>query len=122
MFKLIFAECYNFSMDGEQFQVLPEQPTPQRARRKLVVALAIVIVVVVAVMIGLWFNSTSTMPITLSERQIEINQALAELKNAQPPSQADIQSALRTISESKTKVTATDVTSALNQIKASQRK
>ena len=62
------------------------------------------------------------MPITLSERQIEINQALAELKNAQPPSQADIQSALRTISESKTKVTATDVTSALNQIKASQRK
>lgn len=105
-------------------QVFPGEAIPHHEYRKLIVVLVIVLIVAIVVGVGLWWNASQTpsqqapASVAVDERTRMVNQALLSLKDAKPSTQAEVQSALKQLSQSKTKVTQSQIDQALNQLKA----
>ncbi len=98
-------------MDGEQFQVLPEQSTPHYERRKLVGAIVVVLIVALAVGFGLWWNMSKqeTIPKVLSQKEIERNKMTSILNNyTEKASPKQLNQMTETLSKVKSKVTDAD--------------
>ena len=103
--------------------VFPGQPIPHHEHRKLIVILVIVLVAAIAVGVGLWVGiikqqqpAVILTPVVDKHAQA-VEQALIGLRNYEPATPAEIQSALKQLSKSKTKVTDEQKAQVLEQLK-----